>query len=90
MATTAKLNSYDFGAAERRVLYGTTDERQQIKSELQIRKSRLDYFMTRFLDTNDVDHLQPGSNEMRFYKDKCTEYTNINRLLRVIDGYKRV
>lgn len=61
---------------------------ESIKMDLLNRKTKLDYFLSRFLDDFDFDN-DVNDSKTRFYNTFCSEYETINRLLRVITYYAK-
>lgn len=61
-----------------------------IRSNLIEERSKLDFFMSKFIDKygSKLDEKRDDVYN-RFYTDKSNEYSNINRLLRVIDAYSK-
>ena len=61
---------------------------ESIKMDLLNRKTKLDYFLSRFLDDFEFDNAINDA-KTRFYNTFCSEYETINRLLRVINYYAK-
>lgn len=61
---------------------------ESIKMDLLSRKTKLDYFLSRFLDDFEFD-IAINDQKTRFYNTFCSEYETINRLLRVISHYAK-
>ena len=61
-----------------------------LKNNLIEEKSKLDFFLTRFIDTYG-DKLEEKKKDKynKFYSDKTEVYSVINHLLRVIDAYSK-
>ena len=61
-----------------------------IRSNLIREKNKLQYFMTRFMDTFGEKVDNATNDEFNcFYRAKSNEYSSINRLIRVLDAYER-
>lgn len=60
------------------------------EAEIQEAKRKLDYQMERFIDQfgKELDD-EADSNYRRFYRVKCEEYSQLNRLLRVIKAVSK-
>jgi vacuolar-type H+-ATPase subunit H len=60
------------------------------EAEIQEAKQKLDYQMERFIDQFGKELDDEGdSNYRRFYRVKCEEYSQLNRLLRVIKAVSK-
>lgn len=61
-----------------------------LKNDLIEERSKLDFFMSRFIDTYG-DKLEEKKQDKynKFYSDKTEVYSVINHLLRVIDAYSK-
>jgi hypothetical protein len=60
------------------------------EAEIQEAKQTLDYQMERFIDQFGKELDDEGdSNYRRFYRVKCEEYSQLNRLLRVIKAVSK-
>lgn len=61
-----------------------------LKNDLIEERSKLDFFMSRFIDTYG-DKLEEKKRDKynKFYSDKTEVYSVINHLLRVIDAYSK-
>lgn len=79
------ISSYDYAQAERQLISGDAETKQQIVDELLTKKSKIDYFMSRFLE--DHGSRLEESPQSKFYADKSEEYAKINRLLRIANAY---
>ena len=81
-------------ALEQKIInYYNENDKQSIttlKNDLIEEKSKLDFFLTRFIDTYG-DKLEEKKRDKynRFYSDKTEVYSVINHLLRVIDAYSK-
>lgn len=61
---------------------------ESLKMHILSRKTKLDYFISRFLDDFEFD-ISINDAKTRFYNSFCSEYEKINRLLRVISHYAK-
>ena len=81
-------------ALEQKIInYYNENDKQSIttlKNDLIEEKSKLDFFLTRFIDTYG-DKLEEKKRDKynQFYSDKTEVYSVINHLLRVIDAYSK-
>jgi hypothetical protein len=61
---------------------------ESLKMHILSRKTKLDYFISRFLEDFDFD-IAVNDTKTRFYNSICSEYGAINRLLRIINHYAK-
>ena len=61
---------------------------ESAKMGLLTRKTKIDYFLARFLEDFEFD-ISINDAKTRFYNSFCSEYEKINRLLRVISHYAK-
>ena len=61
---------------------------ESLKMHILSRKTKLDYFISRFLDDFEFD-IAINDTKTRFYNSICSEYGSINRLLRIIKHYAK-
>lgn len=61
---------------------------ESLKMQILSRKTKLDYFISRFLDDFEFD-IAINDTKTRFYNSICSEYGVINRLLRIINHYAK-
>ena len=64
------------------------DKIESLKMQILSRKTKLDYFISRFLDDFEFD-IAINDTKTRFYNYHCSEYETINRLLRIISHYAK-
>jgi cell shape-determining protein MreC len=67
---------------------GNVEKINFIESAINKRIQELNYIMSRFLD-DFSEKIETDQNCYRFNKVKNEEYSNLNRLLRVIKAYKK-
>ncbi len=61
---------------------------ESLKMQILSRKTKLDYFVSRFLEDFEFD-IAINDQRTRFYNSFCSEYETINRLLRIISHYAK-
>lgn len=85
--------SMDYNKIERNVLASAASKKWKVidayRQLLFAEKSKLDFFMTRFLDDYGDRLETPGSPFEKFFKTITEEYSQVTRLIRVIDAYDR-
>lgn len=81
-------------ALEQKIInYYNENDKQGIttlKNDLIEEKSKLDFFLSRFIDTyGEMLEEKKRDKYNQFYSDKTEVYSIINHLLRVIDAYSK-
>ena len=82
----------NYRSIENAILTASGDEEfgkiESLKMQILSRKTKLDYFVSRFLEDFEFD-IAINDNKTRFYNSFCSEYETINRLLRIISHYAK-